>query len=39
MPKTQSDGYHAMPLNLLNRKGEKTSVEEKDYDSGNWVVR
>jgi hypothetical protein len=31
-PKT-GDGCLAVPLNLLNRQGEKTSAEEKDYDS------
>jgi hypothetical protein len=30
----RSDGCHAVPLNLLNRQGEKASAEEKDYDSG-----
>jgi hypothetical protein len=34
MPSTQCDGCHAVPLNLLNRQGVKTSAEEKDYDSG-----
>jgi hypothetical protein len=28
------DGCLAVPLNLLNCQGEKTSAEEKDYDSG-----
>jgi hypothetical protein len=28
------DDCLAVPLNLLNRQGEKTSAEEKDYDSG-----
>jgi hypothetical protein len=30
----RSDGCHAVPLNLLNLQGEKTSAEGKDYDSG-----
>jgi hypothetical protein len=28
------DGCLAVPLNLLDRQGEKTSAEEKDYDPG-----
>jgi hypothetical protein len=31
---TRGDGCHAVPLNLLTRQGEKTSAEEKDYESG-----